>query len=488
MFGRCLAILSLFALVQATMLPAPVLADEAGCNVDKLSALSQGVASLMRCRARTVAKADPPDPDCIAQVESRLAADFAEAQADPACASTGEISDVTSALRAFDDELITMLVISPAGSRCASGKVRTTSRRTRRELSCRRSAAADAVAVDPLCISAAQDKLATVFARREAGGNCETSGDAAAVGELVTDFLSFSSSRIDGSLLPPVPTGLAAVVNVASIDLTWTAPDPGSGLTVARVLRSLNAPPAGPDDAGSQLVFEGEAEAAVDALTALLPNTSGTPRVYHYAVYACDTVSNCETTGSHTTLTPTVRQVLVAGGYVLHWRHASADVCSDNQSLGTAATTMYPDWWKSCDNNCGTTATARQLNATGVAESIAIGDAFATLGITVGRVLTSEYCRNFTTAALMDFGPVVEQSQELTYWVYDEASRCSDTFVMLGEAPAPGTNTALIGHAGNTCPPLSTLAWAEAAIYKPDGMGSATYIDRVLQSGWLSLP
>lgn len=326
-----------------------------------------------------------------------------------------------------------------------------------------------------------------VFGRRDAVGNCETTGDAAAAGGLVTDFLSFSASRIDGSSSPPIPTGLAAVVNGTSIDLTWSSPDPGSGLTVARVLRSLNAAPTGPEDVGAQLVFEGEAEAATDALTALLPNTSGTARVYHYAVYGCDIDSNCETTGSSATLTPTVRQALIAGGYVLHWRHASADVCSDNQSLGNASSTMVPDWWKSCDNSCGT-ATARQLNGTGVAEATAIGNAFDTLGITISRVLTSEYCRNFTTAALMDFGPVVEQSQQLTYWVYDEASRCSDTFVMLGEAPTAGTNTALIGHAGNACSPLSSLAWAEAAIYKPNGMGGTTFIDRVLQNGWLALP
>jgi len=488
MFGRCLAILSFLAFLNTTALPSPVLADEAGCNVDKLSSLSKGVSSLMRCRARTIAKADPPDPGCIGEVESRLSAQFAEAEADPACASSGEIVDVSSALRGFDEDLLDGLVISPAGSRCAAGKVRATSRRARRELLCRRAAAKDAVAVDPLCIAATQDKLATLFARREAASNCETTGDAGAIGTLVTDFLAFSASRIDGSLSSPNPTGLVAVVDGASIDLTWSLPNPVSGLTVARVLRSLNAAPTGPEDGGAQLVFEGASEAASDDLTALLPNTTASPRVYHYAVYACDLDSNCEGTGSHTTLTPTVREALVAGGYVVHFRHASADVCSDNQSLGTADTTMFPDWWKSCDTACGTTATARQLNAAGVAESIAIGDAFATLEITVGRVLTSEYCRNFTTAALMDFGPVVEESQELTYWVYDEASRCSDTFVMLGEAPTPGTNTALIGHAGNACPPLSALAWAEAAIYKPDGMGGTIFIDRVLQNGWLSLP
>ncbi|MCK6589039.1 MAG: hypothetical protein L6Q76_15820, partial [Polyangiaceae bacterium] len=84
--------------------------------------------------------------------------------------------------------------------------------------------------------------------------------------------------------------------------------------------------------------------------------------------------------------------------------------------------------------------------------------------------------------------PAIEQEQDLTYFVYDEASRCADTMVMLSEAPAAGTNTAHISHAGNACPYLDQLAWGEAAIFKPDGAGGATYIARVLASEWLTLP
>ena len=484
---RLLAILSLLAITTAFVCPEASVADEAACNADKLGSLSRAATSLLRCRARTVGHADPLDPDCAAEVDSLLANAFAAAEAGGGCASSGELSDVTTALHAFEGDLMTLLVVPPDGRRCAAGKLRATARRAKHELNCRRVAAAAGMAVDPLCVASSETDLSERFGRRDARGTCTTTGDAAAANGLVADFLFFAASRIDGSSTTPVPTGLMAAVSGASIDLTWVAPDPGSGLVRSRLLRVLNAAPGGPDDPAAAVVFEGEAEAAGDDLTALLPNTTGVPRTYHYAVYGCDIDSNCETTGSHTTITPTVREALRAGGYVLHWRHASADVCGDQLALGTADTTAVPDWWKSCDSNCGT-ATARQLNTTGRTEAAAIGDAFATLGITVGRVLTSEFCRNVETASLMDFGPVLEESQELTYFVYDEASRCSDTFAMLGGAPAPGTNTALIGHAGNSCAPLSSLAWAEAAIYKPDGMGGATYVDRVTAGAWLSLP
>lgn len=509
---------SLLPFVTVLVLVAPVVsgADQADCNGDKLRSLSKSSSSLLACRAKTVRRSEPPDPACASEAGTSLADGFTKAEADPECASTGEAASVASALQDFDADLLAMLVVSPDGARCASAKVHATrkraksgiaclrkaaragalcaaakvlatSKRASLELACRREAALDGLAADPLCIESAQERLAKKFTKLEARGQCDTTGDAAAVGARVTAFLTHAAAHIDGSAPGPHPTDLTATVVGSAIELAWIAPDPASGLGDARVLRLLNADPSGPDDPLATVVYEGPGTTAADDLTALLPDTSGTARTYHYAVYGCDPFGNCETTGSLATVSPTVVQALRAGGYVVHWRHASADVCSDRTDLGTAATTSVPDWWKSCDADCGT-ATARQLNANGVAESIAIGDAFDTLGITVGRVLTSEFCRNVETAALMDFGPVLEEVQELTFFVYDEASRCSDSFALLGMPPAAGTNTALIGHSGNSCPPLSQLAWAEAAIYKPDGTGGTTFIDRVLDDEWLTLP
>ncbi len=485
MLSSRIAAFSVVAVLVSASLPGAALADEASCNVDKIKSLSMTLGRFLRCSSMNVGHADPPDPDCAANADTRLAEGFADAQTDPECASSGEVADIQTAMREFEVDLRGLLVVTEAGRKCASGKMRVTSKRARHELSCRRGGAASADPPDPDCLLDAQSDLTEGFTYREMHGSCETTGDAAAVEDLVSDFLAFAVARIDGTYVSPPPTGLAAAIDVGDIDLTWN--EPIAGWTHARVLRRLNTAVAGPTDSSATVIFNGTGEAAADDLTDLLPNTMATPRVYHYAVYGCDSMGNCEPAGSHTTLTPTVRQALVAGGYVIHWRHSDADVCSDNQSLGTANVTMFPDWWKSCDSNCGT-ATARQLNNQGRIDAAATGAAFDTLGITVGRVLSSEYCRNVETAQLYDFGPVIEESQELTYWVYDEANRCTDTFVMLADPPAPGTNTGLIGHAGNTCPPLSNLAWGEAAIYKPDGMGGSTYIDRVLENGWLSLP
>src|SRR5262249_52410601 len=154
-------------------------------------------------------------------------------------------------------------------------------------------------------------------------------------------------------------------------------------------------------------------------------------------------------------------------GYVIFWRHATSFTCMDHLELGTADATTVPDWWKSCDANCtidNDTATARQLSDTGQNEATAIGAAFAMRGIPIGEGLSSEFCRPRQTAELMNFGPPIEPREELTYFVYDEAHRCDNPFGLLTQPPPPGANPALISHAGNVCPPLSTLAMGGAAI------------------------
>jgi phosphohistidine phosphatase SixA len=233
-------------------------------------------------------------------------------------------------------------------------------------------------------------------------------------------------------------------------------------------------------------VFFGTASAATDALTALLPTTATTPRTYHYAAFGCTAGGTCEPVGSRTTLAPTLLQVLKGGGYTMYFRHASATVCVDNTLLGPAATTSVPDWWKSCDAVCAT-ATARQLDATGVTQATTIGQGFDTVAIPVNRVIASEFCRTKTTAELMDLGPPIELNQGITFFVYDEPGRCAAAQALLAVAPAAGGNTAIIGHAGFTCDVLGTLAMGEGAIFKPDGLGGSLFIARQQPSTWAGL-
>jgi phosphohistidine phosphatase SixA len=408
---------------------------------------------------------------------------FAAAESRGVCETAGDTSGVRGLAADLLASLREALRPSTAASRCARAKLGAAGRLGHASLACTARAWGKGPGVEVACLDRARSRLASAFRKAEGRHECLTTDDAASVEGLVDTFVA----DVVG-LIGSAPVGLAASVDGNAVLATWTAPDPSSGHTQVRLLRGLNAPPTGPDDPLATLLYAGPATSFRDPLTGLLPDTPEVPRTYHYAVFGCPSIGSCEAMGSHATVTPTLAQALRAGGYVLYWRHPSATVCIDRTDLGTAASTTYPDWWKRCDAACSppdpVTATARQLSATGVAQATAIGEFFRDQAIPVGRVLSSEFCRCVTAAELMNLGPAIEQDPGITFFVHDEPNRCAHALARVAEPPAPDTDTAVIGHAGFTCPILDSLAMGEAAVYRPDGAGGADYITRVPSDAW----
>jgi hypothetical protein len=285
----------------------------------------------------------------------------------------------------------------------------------------------------------------------------------------------------------------AVRIEGAQVKLSWSK---APGVQLVRVVRTLNiAPDAAGHDPASAMpspIYEGKATQATHPISDLLPDdpsAAGNARhEYHYAAFACATADSCEGPPARATLRPTVIDCLRGGGYVLHFRHANADVCQDVEPLGTAADTKVPGWWKSCDGDCKT-ATARQLNPEGIGQAKQLGRQMARLKIPIARLVSTEFCRGIQTAknmALRYHGKplAIETAQALTSFVYDEKNRCKNVYEMLAQAPAPGTDTALIGQKGNDCPVIGGLDIAGAAVFKPDGAGGSSVVGVVKLADW----
>jgi phosphohistidine phosphatase SixA len=145
------------------------------------------------------------------------------------------------------------------------------------------------------------------------------------------------------------------------------------------------------------------------------------------------------------------------GGYVLYFRHAATDM-----SKNDAGMTSYDD----CP-------TQRNLVDRGRDDARAIGAAVRALGIPIGKVRASPFCRTVETAALA-FGRA-EKSAEARGGPRraDDAARYAPLRRLLSQAPAPGTNDVIVSH-GNPFyavagPPY--LAEGEAAVVQPAGDG-----------------
>lgn len=128
-------------------------------------------------------------------------------------------------------------------------------------------------------------------------------------------------------------------------------------------------------------------------------------------------------------------EALRQGGYVVYFRHA---VTNANQ-----ADADRPDFAR-CESQ-------RNLSDDGRRMAHEIGIAFKTLGIGVGKVVSSPYCRAADTAELA-FGRH-EVSPVLYFAVgvgKEERTRQSEKLrQMLSAPPAAKTNTILVGHNAN---------------------------------------
>lgn len=163
---------------------------------------------------------------------------------------------------------------------------------------------------------------------------------------------------------------------------------------------------------------------------------------------------------------------LRGGGYVLYFRHAATDFGQNDERM-----TGYED--------C---ATQRNLVDKGRADARAIGADIRALGIPVGEVLASPFCRTMETAQLI-FGRATASPAVRGGPAQPESQ---DRYAALREllaAPVPaGTNRVIVSH-GNPFRAVfggSYLGEGEAAVIKPLGKDFRV-VARVPVDGWRAL-
>jgi hypothetical protein len=169
-----------------------------------------------------------------------------------------------------------------------------------------------------------------------------------------------------------------------------------------------------------------------------------------------------------------IAQELRQGGYVLYMRHASTDF-----SQNDAGMTSYED--------C---ATQRNLTDKGRGEARAIGEHLKRLGIPIGEVFASPYCRTMETARLAFGAPRATHEARGGPVRSDDPGRYDGLRKLLSSPVPAGTNRVVSSH-GNPFiavagPPY--LAEGEIAVVRPEGAMRFTVLARIRPADWSSLP
>jgi len=174
---------------------------------------------------------------------------------------------------------------------------------------------------------------------------------------------------------------------------------------------------------------------------------------------------------------PALVEKLKEGGHVLLLRHMS--------------TLRNPDQWGGVD--LGDCSTQRVLSDGGRRQAENLGRAFQKLGIPVGEVIVSPYCRCQETGRLA-FGKGTV-SDVLSVWdelsMEEKTARGAQIRKMLDTPPADGTNTILITHTGNLLWSFGLDSRPEglAHVFKPTGLsiGRASYLGMLSPDEWQAL-
>jgi hypothetical protein len=173
------------------------------------------------------------------------------------------------------------------------------------------------------------------------------------------------------------------------------------------------------------------------------------------------------------------RQAIAAlgqGGYIVYFRHFETGADTPDQHLV----------------RLGDCASQRQLNAKGARQAVQVRDAFQALRIPVGEVLASPFCRAWQSAD-MAFGRHVKVDglklpPSKNYSDADRKTMRDALTPLLGQAPAAGANTVIMGHDDNLPaaggPEIRTQG--EAVIIRPDGRGGFAVVAQIKPERWAS--
>ncbi|MEO8133293.1 MAG: histidine phosphatase family protein [Betaproteobacteria bacterium] len=173
----------------------------------------------------------------------------------------------------------------------------------------------------------------------------------------------------------------------------------------------------------------------------------------------------------------TVAQAVAAlktGGYVVYFRHAATNFSQNDEKM----------------RNFDDCANQRNLTDAGREQSRKIGAAWRALGIPVGRVSASPFCRTREVAQLA-FGRY-ERAEEARGGpgTAGDPARYRPLADLLATAPKRGTNDVIVSH-GNPFqalhPGTSYLREGEAAIIRPLGNGNHEVVARIASDEWPAL-
>lgn len=171
---------------------------------------------------------------------------------------------------------------------------------------------------------------------------------------------------------------------------------------------------------------------------------------------------------------------LRAGGYAIYFRHEATN-WSLQDKVGAR------DDWLSCNP-----ARMRQLSTAGRNSARDTGIAMRALGVPVGRVFASPYCRTMESAMLMGLGEVEASGAVMNLRVAEyfggRDAIIANARHLLAQRPPAGTNHVIVAH-GNVAVNATSVypGEGEGLVFRPGGKSDFEFVGRLPPDEWRRL-
>jgi virginiamycin B lyase len=179
--------------------------------------------------------------------------------------------------------------------------------------------------------------------------------------------------------------------------------------------------------------------------------------------------------GAGAATSPNLGKTLRAGGLVLVLRHAHTDQSKQDDDPVVVS-------------DC---TTQRNLSGQGRADARAIGRGVRRLGLPIGKVLSSAYCRTLETARLAFGRATVSPALLNTIAAAHDArwrAQVAAARRLMGTRPAKGTLTVLVTHGILVTEATGqSLEEGEAIVFRPLGKSRFRVVGRVMPAEWRTL-
>jgi hypothetical protein len=163
------------------------------CSSSKLKVAGKHAAARGKCVAKAIGKGVVVDPACTGKADGKVGPAFAKAEAKGDClAPGGDAGAIFAKDAVFVDDVhqtVNAGVVTPA-SKCDSKKVQAATKKAADKAGCHAKAIGKAISVEPACLAKAEGKFSAATSKAEAGTDCTSAGQAAALEAIVDAFVT----------------------------------------------------------------------------------------------------------------------------------------------------------------------------------------------------------------------------------------------------------------------------------------------------------